>query len=171
MESGWDGMDGAHSRRLSISVPTAPRLRRGGAGGRRGRGLAAGRTRTPRARLCHGPRPAFGEGTALPLRPARTAPTWPFQAPPAGRAAPHVLPRSGLGHCSWPGRSSGEGARRPRARQRHTRARTTRAATTRDAGANPIFRGVPRGKFPALRGYRSSHHRFTCPGFCDYKRL
>lgn len=148
MESGWDGMDGpdgAHRRRLSISVPTAPRLRRGGAGGRRGRGLAAGRTRTPRARLCHGPRPAFGEGTALPLRPARTVPTWPFRAPPAGRAAPHVLPRSGLGRCSWPGRSSGEERDVPE-RGSVTRARTTRAATTRDAGAHPVFPGVLRGK-------------------------
>lgn len=145
MESGWDALDGAHRRRLSISVPTAPRLRQGGAGGRRGRGLPAGRTRTPRARLCHGPRPAFGEGTALPLRPARTAPTWPFQAPPAGRAAPHVLPRSGLGRCSWPGRSSGEGARCPRARQRHTRADDA-CGHHAGRGGKPRLPGRPAGK-------------------------
>lgn len=100
---------------------------------------------TPRARLCHGPRPAFGEGTALPLRPARTAPTWPFQAPPAGRAAPHVLPRSGLGRCSWPGRSSGEGARRPRARQRHTRADDA-CGHHAGRGGTPRPLGRPAGK-------------------------
>lgn len=170
MESGWDALDGAHRRRLSISVPTAPRLRREGAGGRRGRGLAAGRTRTPRARLCHGPRPAFGEGTALPLRPARTAPTWPFQAPPAGRAAPTFCPEVASDAVLGQDEAAGKERDVPE-RSSVTRARTTRAATTRDAGAHPVFRGVPRGKFPALRGYRSSHHRFTCPGFCDYKRL
>lgn len=170
MESGWDGMDGAHSRRLSISVPTAPRLRRGGAGGRRGRGLPAGRTRTPRAACATArvPRserePLYPSAQRGPRRPGLSKPH-PRAAPPP-TFCPEVASDAVLGQDEAAGKE-----RDVPERSSVTRARTTRAATTRDAGAHPVFRGVPRGKFPALRGYRSSHHRFTCPGFCDYKRL